>query len=173
MEDTSFKHSAGTFRRSATATIKRYRQLPRITPMTRFNMLPFPMIVSPIIRLASAIVTMPVPRLISQDFWYCASSPPESPVSALATHRPIVIIIPVLMLDARTISGLSPVARMESPSLVFKNREINTPTNATITAATISLYQVPPIASFAHVNTESQANRFRLEANPITAILIV
>ena len=91
--------------------------------------------------------------------WYCASSPPESPVSALATHRPIVIIIPVLILDARTISGLSPVARMESPSLVFKNREINTPTSATITAATISLYQVPPIASFAQIGRASCRER--------------
>ena len=58
---------AGTFRRKATATIKRYRQLPRITPMIRLNIDPFPMSVSPIINEARAIVTIPVPRLISQD----------------------------------------------------------------------------------------------------------
>ena len=40
----------------------------------------------------------------------------------------------VLMLEALTISGLSPVARMESPSLVFKKKEISTPTMITISA---------------------------------------
>ena len=40
-------------------------------------------------------------------------------------------------------------------------------------AATISLYHVPPIAVFAQVKTDSQLNKFMLEANPITAILIV
>ena len=92
---------------------------------------------------------------------------------AFATQSPIVIISLVLMLEALTISGLSPVARMESPSLVFKKKEISTPTMITISAATISLYHVPPIAVFAQVKTDSQLNKFMLEANPITAILIV
>ena len=92
---------------------------------------------------------------------------------AFATQRPIVIISPVLILDALTISGLSPVARMESPSLVFKNHASITPTIITNTAATMSLYQVPPMWSFAHENTVSQEKRLRLDANPMTAILIV
>ena len=67
------------------------------------------------------MVTMPVPRLISQDFWYCANTPPDNAVIALATQRPTVIVKDGLMLEAFTMSALSPVARMERPNLVFKN----------------------------------------------------
>lgn len=101
---------------------------------------------SPIIRLASAMVTIPVPRLISQDFWYCANTPPDNAVIALATQRPTVIVKDGLMLEAFTMSALSPVARMERPNLVFKNADKITPITSTINAATISLYQPPPMA---------------------------
>ncbi len=52
------------------------------------------------------MVTMPVPTLISQLFWYCASRPPESAVRALEMHRPTVMVNAGLMVEARTISGV-------------------------------------------------------------------
>ena len=70
-------------------------------------------------------------------------------------------------------SGLSPVARIESPSLVFKKKEITIPANTTMPAATINLYQVPPMLSFAQVKMDLQLNKLTLEANPMTAMLIV
>ena len=115
---------------------------------------------SPIIRLASAMVTIPVPRLISQDFWYCANTPPDNAVIALATQRPTVIVKDGLMLEAFTMSALSPVARMERPNLVFKNADKITPITSTINAATISLYQPPPMAFFASLNMVFQLNMF-------------
>ena len=60
--------AAGTLKRRATATIKRYRQLPNTTPMMRRSMVRLPSRVSPMMREASAMVTMPVPTLISQLF---------------------------------------------------------------------------------------------------------
>ena len=77
------------------------------------------------------------------------------------------------MLEAFTMSALSPVARMERPNLVFKNADKITPITSTINAATISLYQPPPMAFFAMVNMVLQLNRFTWEANPMTAILMV
>ena len=58
----------GTLKRRATATIKRYRQLPNTTPSTRRTMVRLPTSVSPMIREASAMVTMPVPTLMSLLF---------------------------------------------------------------------------------------------------------
>ena len=64
------------------------------------------------------MVTMPVPTLISLLFWYWASRPPESAVSAPEMHRPTVMVKAGLMLEALTIAALSPVARMDKPSRV-------------------------------------------------------
>lgn len=75
---------------------------------------------SPMIRLASAIVTMPVPRLMSQNLLYSPIRQPASAVRAFARHRPIVMVTLGLMEEALTMSRLSPVARMESPSDVPK-----------------------------------------------------
>ncbi len=116
MAETSFMAAAGTLNRSATATIKRYRQLPNTTPRMRRSMVRLPTSVSPMMREASAMVTMPVPTLISQLFWYCASSPPDSAHNAPDTHRPTVMVKAGVRLEARTMAALSPVARMESPS---------------------------------------------------------
>ena len=58
-------------------------------------------------------------------------------------------------------------------NLVFKNADKITPITSTINAATISLYQPPPMAFFAMVNMVLQLNRFTWEANPMTAILMV
>jgi hypothetical protein len=77
------------------------------------------------------------------------------------------------MLEALTMSGLSPVALMESPSFVLRKSATKIAIIMTITAATISLYQLFGITVFAQVKTELQLKRFRLEANPITAMLIV
>lgn len=63
---------------------------------------------------------------------------PDNAVIALATQRPTVIVKDGLMLEAFTMSALSPVARMERPNLVFKNADKITPITSTINAATIS-----------------------------------
>ena len=85
------------------------------------------------------MMTMPVPRLMSAVFWYCASTAPLRAVMALDRHSPTVTVKAVLIEDARTMSGLSPVARMESPSRVFKNSTSSTPMTTVSTAAGISL----------------------------------
>ena len=74
------------------------------------------------------MMTMPVPRLMSAVFWYWASRAPDRAVRALARHRPTVMVKPVLMEEARTMSGLSPVARMDRPSRVFRNSTSSTAT---------------------------------------------
>ena len=76
---------------------------------------------SPMISEASAIVTMPVPRLISLVLLYWPTSAPARPVIAFATQRPTVMVNAGLMEEALTIAGLSPVARIERPSRVLRN----------------------------------------------------
>ena len=66
------------------------------------------------------MVTMPLPRLISADFWDWAIRQPDSPVKALATHRPTVVVNTGLMEEERTMSGLLPVARMARRRRVFR-----------------------------------------------------
>ena len=65
--ETSLKASVGAFKRSAIEIMKRYRQEPITTPTIRTGMRRLPNSVSPIISAASAIVTIPVPRLVSAD----------------------------------------------------------------------------------------------------------
>ena len=67
------------------------------------------------------MMTMPVPRLMSAVFWYWARIAPDRAVRALEMHSPTVTVKAVLIELARTISGLSPVARMDSPSRVRRN----------------------------------------------------
>ena len=81
------------------------------------------------------MITIPVPRLMSAVFWYWASRAPDRAVRALDRHRPTVMVKPVLMELARTISGLSPVARMERPSRVFRNSTSRTAERTVTTAA--------------------------------------
>ena len=85
------------------------------------------------------MMTMPVPRLMSAVFWYWASTAPDRAVKELETHRPTVMVKPVLMEEARTMSGLSPVARMDRPSRVFRNRASRIPTQTISTATGTSL----------------------------------
>ena len=90
-------------------------------------------------REARPMTTMPVPRLMSADFWYWASTAPDRAVMALAMHRPTVTVKAVLMELARTMSGLSPVARMERPSRVPRNAMSKAQTIAVMNAAVMSL----------------------------------
>ena len=129
---------------------------------------------------------MPVPRLMSHDFWYCAKIPPDNAVMAPETQSPTVMVCFGLMLEAFTIAALSPVARIESPSLVPRKRLKRMPITTTRSATRIKRYQPPVtkasnapspifswIKSLAIVKMLSHLNRFRLEENPITAIFIV
>ena len=61
---------------------------------------------------------------------------------ALATQRPTVIVKAGLMEDARTIAGLSPVARIERPRVVLRNQRISRQTTRTIATRRISLLQL-------------------------------
>ena len=136
---------------------------------------PLPMKALPIRSDASATVTMPEPMSILTDFWDCAIRHPDSAVNALAMHRPITVITAGLIDDARTISGLSPVARIASPSLVRRNTVSAAMTRATAITATASLYcpesSVPFSSSFAEVKTVCVLFIFSRAVLPINAIL--
>ena len=94
---------------------------------------------SPMMRLARPMTTTPVPRLRLLDIWYWASTPPARAVRPLARHRPTVMVKEGSMEEAETMSRLSPVARMERPSWVFKNSASSTPTTQVMSATVISL----------------------------------
>ena len=138
-------------------------------------MVRLPTSVSPMMREASAMVTMPVPTLISQLFWYCASSPPDSAHNAPDTHRPTVMVKAGLMLEARTMAALSPVARMESPSRVPRKPSIAAQAMAIMTAASASLYQLPrkPSEVFAMEKMVGVLTSDMVEEKPIAARLMV
>ena len=85
------------------------------------------------------MTTIPVPRLISAERWYWASTAPDRAVMALEMQRPTVMVNAVLMEDARTMSGLSPVARMDRPIRVPRNRMSSTQTTTVTRAATSNL----------------------------------
>src|SRR5699024_4431671 len=80
---------------------------------------------------------------MSQLFWYWLWRAPARPVRALARQRPAVMVNPGLMLEARTMSALSPVARMDRPSRVPINTLIRMAAPRANTARTVSLYQLP------------------------------
>ena len=126
---------------------------------------------SPITKDANATVTIPVPKLISAVLLYCAIKEPERPVKALDRQSPTVMVKVGLMEEARTIAGLSPVARIDRPSPVLKNhfkkkqrrrtiilRRITTPHSfkkALSPAKSVKIVSVPKMD--------------RLEEKPITA----
>ena len=71
---------------------------------------------------------------------------------------------------ARTMSGLSPVARMESPSRVRRNRISSTHTTAAMAAARMSLYAAAPPRRFLNMEKiVSVLSMFTLAEKPITA----
>ena len=119
---------------------------------------------------------MPVPMSMLTDFWLWASRQPDRPVKALATHRPTMVVKVGLIEEERTMSGLSPVARMARPRRVRRNRVKNTTTAATAMTATSSLYcserTVPCSRVRALVNTVSVLFMFSREEPPMTAILM-
>ena len=109
------------------------------------------------------------------DFCDCANRHPESAVSALDRHSPTMVVTAGLIEEERTISGLSPVARMARPSLVRRNIPSSTAASSTATAATISRY-CPASAVCSNsarilVKTVSVLFMFSTEAFPITAML--
>ena len=117
--------------------------LPATTPSTRRVMEPLPMRVSPMTRAARASTTMPVPLFTSAKVLYWATMAPDRPVMALATHRPTVMVKLGLMEEARTMSALSPVARMDRPSRVPRKRTSRAHRARTMMAVTASSYQLP------------------------------
>ena len=93
---------------------------------------------------------------------------------ALEMHRPIVMVNAVLMEEARTMSGLSPVARMERPIRVPRNRINSRQTTTVMTAATSSLYgNTSPKSACAIVKMVCVFSIGTLEEKPITARLTV
>ena len=127
-------------------------------------------------RLASAMVTMPVPMLMSQDLLYSPIRQPASAVMALERHRPMVIIRAGLMEEDFTMSGLLPVARMDRPRRVLRNSSSSTTTTATKASATMSLrtlYSGVLSSRFCSmVNTVVVSFRLRVDL-PMTRILMV
>ena len=175
-EDTSLSMKAGISSRRAMVYTRRKAKAPTTMPRARFRMLPLPKSTCPMSREARAMVTMPVPMSMLTDFWLCASRQPDRPVKALATHRPTMVVKAGLMEEERTMSGLSPVARIARPSLVRRNSARNATTNATAITATKSLYcsarNVPSSRALALVNTVSVLFMFSREDPPITAMLM-
>jgi len=62
----------------------------------------------------------------------CDAMAPDKPINALAIIRPMILVLSTFIDDALTISGLSPVALMQSPIWVLKNQIITAITNTTI-----------------------------------------
>jgi len=139
--DTSLNASVGTLRRRAMEMMKRYRQEPMTMPRILTIIFPLPQRVSPMTRDASAMVTIPVPRLMSQVLLYWPMRQPARPVREFEKQSPTVMVNIGLMEEALTMAGLSPVARMERPRVVPRNHLISAQTSTTITARRISADQ--------------------------------
>ena len=90
-------------------------------------------------RMIREQTTVPVPEVVSPTFWYCANSAPASATIALAMHSPKVVVKAGSIEEELTMSRLSPVARIDSPSCVRKNTTSSAAHTATITAVTTSL----------------------------------
>ena len=110
------------------------------------------------------MMTMPVPRLMSAVFWYWARTAPDRAVRALEMHRPTVMVKPVLMEDARTMSGLSPVARMDRPRRVFRKMTMSTAAVREMAAAGTIFIWEPRAVKMVVVRSI-----FTLEEKPMTA----
>lgn len=145
---------------------------PTITPITQRTTPPRPTITSPMIRLARPTTTIPVPSVMSLNFWCWASRPPLSATSALAMHRPTVVVKAGLMEDAATMSRLSPVARMDRPSWVPRKATIAAPAASATRAASTSAPSCSPKMPSAQLNTVSTFKRGRVALPPITIRLM-
>ena len=66
-------------------------------------------------------------------------------MSALATHSPTVTVKVGLIEDARTMSRLSPVARMERPSRVPRKRTSSPPASKVTAPERRIALQLPPM----------------------------
>ena len=80
------------------------------------------------------------------------------------------------MEEARTISALSPVARMDRPSRVVRNSRSASAAIRVMNTATASLYQLPitgSSTSLARVKMVVHLNRFRLLVKPMAIRLMV
>ena len=87
-------------------------------------------------------------------------------------QSPTVMVKAGFTEDALIMSGLSPVARMESPRRVFRNSASSPAAANTITSATTSLYQppsTPPRVSFAMEKILSHLKMLKVDEKPITA----
>ena len=113
-----------------------------MTPRILVSIRPLPNSVCPIISEASAMVTIPVPMLISAFLLYWPIRHPARPVSALDRQSPTVIVKPGLMELARTMAMLSPVARIDSPSRVPRKRYTRMQRIPTRTNSSTDLLQV-------------------------------
>ena len=127
-------------------------------------------------RDASATVTMPEPMSIFTDFCDCASRQPESAVNAFEMHSPTVVVKTGFTEEERTMSGLSPVARIASPSFVLRNSESMSTASATAMRATMSTLCFssgePLRASRIFTNIVGVRFMFRIAELPIIARFI-
>ena len=77
------------------------------------------------------MVTMPEPMSMFTDFCDWASRQPERAVRLPERQRPTMVVKAGLMDEERTMSGLSPVARMARPRRVRRNRLRNSTASTT------------------------------------------
>ena len=79
----------------------------------------------------------------------CDCSAPDKPIRPFAIIKPTIFVLSTLIDDALTISGLSPVALMQSPKWVLKNQITNRITTKAIIkltpAFTIEVSNIPLI----------------------------
>ena len=95
-------------------------------------------------------------------------------MSMLARHRPIVIVNDGFSDEARTMSGLSPVARMERPMRVPRNSTSRRPARIVTNAASSSSYHSPPMpVSRSIVKTVLPPSKLWLDFQPIAIKLMV
>ena len=90
------------------------------------------------------------------------------------THSPTVTVNAGFRDEARTMSGLSPVARMERPMRVFRNASSSTPARTVTEAASSNSYQSPPMPlSRRRVKIVLPPSRLWLAFQPIAIRLTV
>ena len=148
--------------------------LPAMTASAPRRIEPRPTTVSPMMRQARPMTTMPVPPLMSALFWAWPTTAPDRAVRELEMHRPTVTVKVGLMEEARTISRLSPVARMLRPSRVPRKLTSRAPISRVIPAARTVSYQSPPRpVARNRENTVSCLSRLTLDFHPIAIRLTV
>ena len=120
-------------------------------------------------RQANPMTTMPVPPLMSAVRWYWPTMPPDRAVRALAMHRPTVMVKVGFTEEARTMSRLSPVARMDRPSRVPRKSTNSTAMRMVTPPASTVSYHFPPMPVVRNrEKMVSSFNRLTLELQPIT-----